>query len=152
MNLGQARFLATSLALRHGLWGWRSNYADLGDWLACCDELSKTIFLNPSYVELAGWDHVRDTVLHEIAHARVGCGHRHDEVWQQECRRIGARPEPQSTFTKHLSRPSPTFGHSYEGPFEKRQQPVVQSDSSFSLHTSSFSLHTYSGSLCTLRG
>ncbi|ETJ45187.1 Protein of hypothetical function SprT, partial [human gut metagenome] len=30
------------------------------------------------------------TVLHEIAHARVGASHGHDAVWAAEARRIGA--------------------------------------------------------------
>jgi predicted SprT family Zn-dependent metalloprotease len=37
-------------------------------------------------------DEVRDTLLHEIAHALVGPGHGHDEVWKAKCREIGARP------------------------------------------------------------
>lgn len=36
---------------------------------------------------------VRDTLLHEIAHALVGPGHGHDAIWQAKCVEIGARPE-----------------------------------------------------------
>jgi predicted SprT family Zn-dependent metalloprotease len=38
-------------------------------------------------------DEVRDTLLHEIAHALVGPGHGHDELWKAKCREIGARPD-----------------------------------------------------------
>lgn len=38
-------------------------------------------------------DMVRDTLLHEIAHALVGPGHGHGRVWKAMCRRIGAKPE-----------------------------------------------------------
>lgn len=38
-------------------------------------------------------DEVRDTLLHEIAHALVGPGHGHDAVWKAKCREIGAKPE-----------------------------------------------------------
>ena len=36
---------------------------------------------------------VRDTLLHEVAHALVGPGHGHDAVWRKKCRAIGAKPE-----------------------------------------------------------
>lgn len=35
---------------------------------------------------------VRDTILHEIAHALVGPGHGHGSEWKAVCRRIGADP------------------------------------------------------------
>jgi len=36
---------------------------------------------------------VRDTILHEIAHALVGPGHGHDKVWQAQARKVGANPK-----------------------------------------------------------
>ena len=36
---------------------------------------------------------VRDTLLHELAHALVGPGHGHDAVWKAKCLAIGAKPE-----------------------------------------------------------
>jgi predicted SprT family Zn-dependent metalloprotease len=38
-------------------------------------------------------EEVRDTILHEIAHALVGPGHGHDAVWRAKCLAIGAKPE-----------------------------------------------------------
>lgn len=38
-------------------------------------------------------DEVHDTLLHELAHALVGPGHGHDDVWKAKCRQIGAKPE-----------------------------------------------------------
>ena len=38
-------------------------------------------------------DEVRDTILHEIAHALVGPGHGHDAVWKAKCVEVGAKPE-----------------------------------------------------------
>ncbi|MBI1336000.1 MAG: hypothetical protein GC164_03455 [Phycisphaera sp.] len=44
---------------------------------------------------------VRDTILHEIAHALAGTKHGHDEVWKQTCRRIGANPRRLMDDTVH---------------------------------------------------
>jgi predicted SprT family Zn-dependent metalloprotease len=49
--------------------------------------------LSAHFAERNGDDEVRDTILHEIAHALVGPGHGHDGVWKAKCREIGARPE-----------------------------------------------------------
>lgn len=35
---------------------------------------------------------IKDTVLHEIAHAMAGGHHHHDRVWVSCCNRIGANP------------------------------------------------------------
>jgi predicted SprT family Zn-dependent metalloprotease len=46
-------------------------------------ELSKHYVLrNPEH-------EVLDTILHEIAHALVGPGHGHDEVWKAKCVEVG---------------------------------------------------------------
>jgi predicted SprT family Zn-dependent metalloprotease len=36
---------------------------------------------------------LRDTILHEIAHAKVGYGHGHDNAWKLAALAVGARPE-----------------------------------------------------------
>jgi predicted SprT family Zn-dependent metalloprotease len=36
---------------------------------------------------------VRDTVLHEIAHALVGAKHGHDRVWKDTAEAVGCRPQ-----------------------------------------------------------
>jgi hypothetical protein len=36
---------------------------------------------------------IRETLLHEIAHALAGAGHGHDAVWKQKCLEIGATPK-----------------------------------------------------------
>lgn len=61
----------------------------------CCHHRTKTISLSYHYVNanLAdNPDDVRDTVLHEIAHALAGPGEGHGQVRKDICVRIGARP------------------------------------------------------------
>ena len=40
-----------------------------------------------------GPEEVRDTILHEVAHALVGPGHGHDTVWKATAAQVGARPQ-----------------------------------------------------------
>lgn len=52
----------------------------------------KEIELSPRFCELNPDEVVRDTILHEIAHALVGPERGHDEVWRRKCLEIGANP------------------------------------------------------------
>jgi predicted SprT family Zn-dependent metalloprotease len=51
------------------------------------------IELSSHFAERNSDEMIRDTILHEIAHALVGPGHGHDTVWQAKCVEIGAKPE-----------------------------------------------------------
>ncbi len=53
----------------------------------------KTIKLSRPLVEINDEGEVRDTILHEIAHAIAGVEHGHDATWKTVCRRIGAKPD-----------------------------------------------------------
>lgn len=53
----------------------------------------KTIKLSRHLVALNDEPAVRDTILHEIAHALAGLDNGHNHVWRSVCRRIGARPQ-----------------------------------------------------------
>ncbi|MBI1374282.1 MAG: hypothetical protein GC159_16320 [Phycisphaera sp.] len=53
----------------------------------------KTIKLSRYLVALNNDHEVRDTILHEIAHAIAGLKNGHNSVWKAVCRRIGAKPQ-----------------------------------------------------------
>ncbi len=53
----------------------------------------KTIRLSRHLVQLNSEAEVRDTILHEIAHAIAGIEHGHDATWKAVCVRIGATPQ-----------------------------------------------------------
>ena len=87
--LGMAIDLATELMDAHGLVGWRIKLDHARRRAGQCDFTNKTISLSRLYVRHADIDHIRDTILHEIAHALVGPRHGHDTVWRQKAREIG---------------------------------------------------------------
>ena len=81
--------LAIKLMDAHGLVGWRIKFDHARRRAGQCDYTNKTISLSRLYVRHADIDHIRDTILHEIAHALVGPRHGHDAVWRQKAREIG---------------------------------------------------------------
>ena len=87
--LGMAIDLATELMDAHGLVGWRVKLDHARRRAGQCDYTNKTISLSRLYVRHADIDHIRDTILHEIAHALVGPRHGHDAVWRQKALEIG---------------------------------------------------------------
>ena len=87
--LADAIETATELMRQHGLTGWRIKLDHARRRAGQCDYNTKVISLSRLYVRAAEKDHIRDTILHEIAHALVGPSHGHDVVWRQKAREIG---------------------------------------------------------------
>ena len=57
----------------------------------CCHSI-KTIKMSKAFFLHMEYEDILDTVLHEIAHALVGPGHGHGEVWKEMAVRLGATP------------------------------------------------------------
>jgi predicted SprT family Zn-dependent metalloprotease len=91
--------LAEQLMTQHGLSGWRVKLDHARRRAGQCDFSAKTISLSRHYVRHAEADHIRDTILHEIAHALVGVRHGHDAVWRQKAREIGCTANRCHTLT-----------------------------------------------------
>ena len=81
--------LAVDMMKEHGLSDWRIKLDHARRRAGQCDYNKKEISLSRHYVRYAEMDHIRDTILHEIAHALVGPHHGHDAVWRQQARAIG---------------------------------------------------------------
>lgn len=95
--LTEAKTLAVTLMAQHGLTEWQFGFNFNKRRAGVCRYPSRgkpgRIELSKHYILRNPADAVRDTILHEIAHALVGHGHGHDEVWKAKCVEVGARPE-----------------------------------------------------------
>jgi predicted SprT family Zn-dependent metalloprotease len=85
--------LACELLAAYGLHDWSVRFNRSKVNMGLCRYGPRTIELSRYFVERNPDEVVRDTVLHEIAHALVGPGHGHDAAWKAMCLRVGARPE-----------------------------------------------------------
>ena len=98
MELKKAQALTHILMHKHGLLGnWKFRWQNKKVSLGTCSYRKKEIRLSKWYVELNDEAEVRDTILHEIAHAlsyeRHGSkGIGHGRLWKSICREIGAIP------------------------------------------------------------
>ena len=102
MRVSTATKLAHQLMDQHGLIekGWTFRISRATSCFGQCRQgifgkkrkKIKEISLSGPLTEINTEVEVRDTILHEIAHAIVGPGHGHDWKWKQCCRKIGCRP------------------------------------------------------------
>jgi len=83
---------AAELIHLHRLAGWRFAWNRRKTCMGLCRYERQTIELSAYFVARNSLDEIRDTILHEIAHALVGPTHGHDEVWMARCQEVGAVP------------------------------------------------------------
>jgi len=88
MELELARLLAQKLMKSHGLMSWRFEFDSAFRRFGQCNYSRKVISLSRHLVLLNSEDRVKDTILHEIAHALTP-GHHHDSVWRKKAVEIG---------------------------------------------------------------
>ena len=90
-----AQQLAIELMDQHGLLdkGWSFEFDTAKRRFGVCRYGSRRIGLSKPLTQANEEAQVRDTILHEIAHALVGVGHGHNSVWKAKCVEIGAKPE-----------------------------------------------------------
>ncbi len=77
---------------QHGLVGWHFKFDHAHRRFGSCRPRSKIITLSKPLTLLNPEEKVRDTLLHEIAHALTP-GDNHGPRWKAMCVRIGAKPE-----------------------------------------------------------
>ncbi len=93
MELRAAYELAVSLIDQHGLTGWRVDFDTAKRRAGVCRYEKRVIGLSAPLTRLHDEMEVRDTVLHEIAHALVGPGAGHGPAWVARARAIGCSGE-----------------------------------------------------------
>ncbi|NAZ88426.1 M48 family peptidase [Kineococcus sp. T90] len=89
MDVREAVAMAEELLAEHGLAGWTVVVDRARTRAGVCREDRRQIGLSGPLTALHAPEEVRDTVLHEIAHALVGTRHGHDAVWRETARRLG---------------------------------------------------------------
>jgi len=93
MNPMDASEMARALMDRHGLRDWQFRFNNRKRSLGLCLYTDRRIELSRYLVRDNDEQAVRETMLHEIAHALAGPAAGHGPRWKAVCRHIGARPE-----------------------------------------------------------
>lgn len=88
-RLAEVAAEAERLMSRHGLTGWSFQFEDASKQAGVCVFGLNVIGLSRLYCLHATDRQVRNTILHEIAHALVGPKHNHDAAWKAVARSIG---------------------------------------------------------------
>jgi predicted SprT family Zn-dependent metalloprotease len=93
VDLEDAARMARALMAEHGLRDWSLVFDRARRRAGICRFDRREIGLSAPLTALHTEAEVRDTVLHEIAHALAGARHGHDDVWRATARRIGCSGE-----------------------------------------------------------
>lgn len=89
MDLKQVEALARELMEHYNLSGWNFVFDHAKRRAGSCRQNSKTITLSRHLMALYPVEAVRETILHEIAHALVGVQAKHGPEWKACAQSIG---------------------------------------------------------------
>ena len=108
MGIKEIFLMARDLMSKHSeLDLWRFSFENYKKSFGRCNYTTRTIsissYLCDSMTDIA----VKDTLIHEIAHALTR-GHGHDYVWRRKCAELGGVPERTASLSKFgMPRPRP---------------------------------------------
>lgn len=85
--------LAADLLNEFNLTNWTFHFDHSTRRAGCCNYHDKKISIASDLARNASDEDIRDTLLHEIAHALVGKKHNHDSVWKAKAKEIGCSGE-----------------------------------------------------------
>lgn len=97
-SLGEVEAMAMELVAQHQSSGtlpagWSFGFDLAPSRAGVCRYRERRINLSVSYCLAATRAEIKDTILHEIAHASVGAKHNHDLIWKAKAREIGCQGE-----------------------------------------------------------
>lgn len=85
--------MAKSLMKQHDLDDWKLKVDKAKTRSGCCNHTEKHISLSVFYMASASDDEVKNTILHEIAHALAGPNEHHGDKWKAIALSIGCNGE-----------------------------------------------------------
>lgn len=109
MKLIDAQTMAAELMAEHGLTekGWRFNWDKAVRRFGACHYGLKQITLSRALTELNDEAVIRNTILHEIAHAIAGNAAGHGYLWKAHAIRIGCNGE--RCYSSDVVEPEPKY-------------------------------------------
>jgi predicted SprT family Zn-dependent metalloprotease len=95
MKQEDSQALALELMGKHGLLakGWTFHFDNAKRRFGYCQYRPKMISISKHLSELNSEEQVKDTILHEIAHALAGPRAHHYAKWRYQAMVVGAKPE-----------------------------------------------------------
>jgi predicted SprT family Zn-dependent metalloprotease len=107
----EIEFLAKTLFEKHELdkQGWVFRFDTSKKRFGCCFYGRKVISLSLDIALLNSEEEIKETLLHEIAHALVGPGYGHGEFWKCKAKMIGASPERCYSLDKVITPSLPKY-------------------------------------------
>jgi len=93
LTLEAVEALARDLMNQHHLEEWTFGFDKAVTRFGCCHWTKKRITLSRALTPMIPADEVRDTILHEIAHALCSRQAHHGAEWKAMAVKVGARPE-----------------------------------------------------------
>lgn len=107
VKLSDAQTLAHRLMTQHGLSEWTFRFDRAKRRFGACNYTTQTISLSRRLTEINSVEHVRETLLHEIAHALTPGAH-HGEAWQAMCVQLGIEPK-RLYSSAEVEQPTPRY-------------------------------------------
>lgn len=77
----------------HGLTGWNVTFSRATSRAGRCLPMTKTIEISRPVMKMRTVEDTMNTIRHEVAHAIVGSGHAHDQVWKRTFLALGGTGE-----------------------------------------------------------